>query len=145
MKTIEDKKHFDKRAVTIALSFLFLFVSLSLIPDISSAQRKKKTVKNKFSTCLPKEIKLDEIVSFSLDPKIKHTLVKDELTRLKAKCANKKLVDENKKEIRFFRRSTCWGNPPADAGEILERERKELEELEKNYTVIVFKCNPLIP
>lgn len=143
MKTIEGKKHFNERAVIIALSFFFLFVSLSFTSNTSLAQKKKKT-KNNFSTCLPKEIKPDEIVSFSLDAKTKNTTVKDELTRLKAKCVNKKLVDKNGKEIRFFKPS-CWGIPPADYQEILERERKELEELKKNYTVIVFKCNPMIP
>lgn len=98
---------------------------------------------NKFAVCLPKDVKSTDIVSFSLDSKVKHTTVKDELNKLKAKCISKKLVAADGKEIRFFKPS-CWGNPPADAQEISERERKELEALKEKFTVIVFKCNPMI-
>jgi len=147
-----DSKHQkSERAVIIALSVFFLLTFLFVGSHSVSAQTKKKrktsVTKKKpmaetFDRCLPKEIKLEDIVSFSLDSKPNVT-VKDELSRLKAKCVNGKLVDEKGKEIKFFRPS-CWGNPPADYAEILERERKELAELQKKHTVIIFKCNPLI-
>lgn len=163
MKTIGRKKINNERAVILALSLLFTFAFLSFTANTNLAQTKKKkqssaakteTTDDSFTTCLPEDIKPDEIVSFSPDGK-NQTTVKDELIRLKATCVNKEtdritkclnriLVDENEKEIRFFRPS-CWGNPPADYQEILERERKDLEYLKTKYTVIVFKCNPLIP
>lgn len=153
MKIIKCKFNKTERASAIVLSIFFLFSLLFAITNPTMAQTKKrccsKTAKKKqmndsLSDCLPKDVKSTDIVSFSLDSKVKNTTVKDELTRLKAKCANGKLVDANGKEIRFFRPS-CWGNPPADAQEISERERKELEELKEKYTVIVFRCNPMIP
>lgn len=163
MKTIGRKKTNNERAFILALSLLFTFAFLSFTANTNLAQIKKKkqssaakieTTDDSFTSCLPKDVKPDEIVSFSPDAK-NQTTVKDELVRLKAtcvnkdtgrmtKCLNKLLVDESGKEIRFFRPS-CWGNPPADYQEILERERKDLEYLKTKYTVIVFKCNPLIP
>ncbi|HET7157868.1 MAG TPA: hypothetical protein VFI62_02660, partial [Burkholderiales bacterium] len=65
------------------------------------------------------------------------------LAQLKARCRKGKLVDEKGREIRFFRPS-CWGNPPADYADIQQRENEDLEKLRKQYTVIVFGCNPMI-
>lgn len=152
MRTIKNKFNNLERASTIALSIFFLFSLLFVIPNETFAQTKKKccskTAKKKqkndsLAACLPKDVMLIDIVSYSFDPKVKHTTVKDELIRLKAKCVGGKLIDTEGKEIRFFRPS-CWGNAPANVQEIKERERKELEELKEKYTVIVFNCNPMI-
>ena len=95
----------------------------------------------KFS-CLPKDVRADEVVSY--DDKGKSSLtVKKKLIELKARCRKGKLVDAEGCEIRFFRIS-CWGNPPEDYLEIQKREGEELAELEKHYSVIVFGCNPMI-
>jgi hypothetical protein len=68
--------------------------------------------------------------------------VKQRLVELKARCRRGKLVDRSGREIRFYRLAGCWGNPPPDYREILERQRRELERLKKRYTVIELTCNP---
>jgi hypothetical protein len=93
-------------------------------------------------TCLPKDVTLDEAVSYGLKSTQKVTVEK-KLMELKARCRNGKLVDTRGREIRFFRVS-CWGNPPPDYLEIQQRENKQLADLKRRYTVIVFSCNPMI-
>ncbi len=142
-----------KRTATAIFSVFLLFTFLFAVSPSTFSQTKKKkrpqTVTKKkpmtetFDKCLPDDITLGDVVSYNLNTKVNVT-VKDELTRLKAKCTNGKLVDEKGKEIKFFRPS-CWGNPPADYQEIISKEQKELEELKKKFTVIVINCNPLIP
>ena len=93
-------------------------------------------------SCLPKDVRADEVVSY--DDKGKSILtVKKKLIELKARCRRGKLVDAKGREIRFFRVS-CWGNPPEDYLEIQKRESEELAELKKHYSVIEFGCNPMI-
>jgi len=92
--------------------------------------------------CLPKDIQLDESVSYSGKGNRKVT-VEQKLAELKARCRNGKLVDLRRREIRFFRPS-CWGNPPPDYLEIKKRENEELSKLKRRYTVIAFGCNPMI-
>ena len=93
-------------------------------------------------SCLPEDIRADEVVSY--DDKGKSNLtVKKKLIELKARCRKGKLVDAKGREIRFFRIS-CWGNPPEDYLEIQKRESEALAELKKHYSVIVFGCNPMI-
>ena len=93
-------------------------------------------------SCLPKDVRADEVVSY--DDKGKSILtVKKKLIELKARCRRGKLVDAKGREIRFFRIS-CWGNPPEDYLEIQKREGEELAELKKHYSVIEFGCDPMI-
>ena len=98
--------------------------------------------------CLPSGVKLTDVVSAEMTgssergPVVKKVTVKQKLTDLKARCRNGKLVDDTGKEVRFYRAKGCWGNPPADYLEILDRQRRELEELKKQYTVIEMTCNP---
>lgn len=101
----------------------------------------RATTREKFS-CLPKGVSADDVVSYGLKGMQKVT-VERRLIELKARCRSGKLVDAKGREIRFFRTS-CWGNPPVDYLEIQQRENKELSELKKRYTVIVFGCNPMI-
>ena len=115
---------------------IFLFLSL-LVP-----------AQNRFLACLPSDVKADEVVSIetvaskSGGQEEKKITVKQKLIELKARCKNGKLVDRSGKEIRFYRLTGCWGNPPADYQEILERQSKEIESLKKQYTVIEMTCNP---
>src|SRR5262249_13702867 len=95
----------------------------------------------KFS-CLPKDVRADEVVSYTPRGKESSTVEK-KLVELKARCRRGKLVDGRGREIRFFRPS-CWGNPPPDYLEIHERENKELADLKRHFTVISFGCNPMI-
>lgn len=97
-------------------------------------------------SCLPADVKSDDVVrvvrlpSQSPEGTVKKVSVRESLKTLKAKCVNSKLVDGKRKEIRFFRHE-CWGNPPADYLEIQQRQRADLAELKKKYTVIEMTCN----
>lgn len=68
--------------------------------------------------------------------------VKQQLARLKARCRNNRLVDSKNREIKFYRLQGCWGNAPADYQEILDKQRRELVEMKKKFTVIEISCNP---
>ena len=93
-------------------------------------------------SCLPQDVRADEVVSYDGEGKSILT-VKKKLIELRARCRRGKLVDAKGREIRFFRIS-CWGNPPEDYLEIQKREGEALAELKKDYSVIVFGCNPII-
>jgi hypothetical protein len=97
--------------------------------------------KSKFD-CLPKDVRLDDVVSHSKTAK-KNVTVEKTLIQMKAQCRNRKLTDAKRREIRFFRPS-CWGNPPEGYLEIQQRENSELQKLKRTYAVIVFACDPMI-
>ena len=92
--------------------------------------------------CLPKDVRATDPISRGV--KGKPVKVSDKLSEIKARCQKGKLVDAKGREIRFFRGS-CWGNPPENYLEIRERESRELAKLKSQYTVIEFRCNPMIP
>lgn len=98
--------------------------------------------------CLPAGVKATDVVSADLANTekggiaVKKVTVKQKLNELKARCRGSKLVDGAGREIRFYRLTGCWGSPPADYPEILERQRKEIEELKKHYTLVEMTCNP---
>lgn len=97
--------------------------------------------------CLPSDTKLTDTVSaqiISSDASgnvLKRLTVKEKLAALKARCKKGKLVDRRGRQIYFYRLTGCWGNPPADYMEILERQRIELTKLKKRYTVVEMSCN----
>ena len=66
----------------------------------------------------------------------------DKLKELSARCRKHKLVDARGREIRFYQLVGCWGNPPDDYQQQLERQAKELVKLRKRYRVIEMTCNP---
>jgi len=92
--------------------------------------------------CLPNGIKPDTIVnSERVVPKRGRAVtVKQLLIEIKARCRKGKLVDGSGLEIRFYRLIGCWGNPPADYQEMLERQNNELNSLKKKYLVIEIPC-----
>jgi len=97
--------------------------------------------------CLPGYVKPTDVVSTSLAQTDGRTLVEkitveQKLTELKANCKNGKLVDGAGTEIYFYKLTGCWGNPPRNYQEILERQEAELAILRKQYTVIEMTCNP---
>jgi hypothetical protein len=97
--------------------------------------------------CLPAGIKLDEIVDTRVVGDLKpenvvRTTVAQALGRLRAVCKNEKLVDASGKEIYFYHRVGCWGNPPQNYGEILQKQQDELDRLKRKYTVVEMTCNP---
>ena len=97
--------------------------------------------------CLPEYVKPGDVVSTRLVQTDGGTLgekitVEQKLTELKANCKNGKLVDGAGTEIYFYKLTGCWGNPPRNYQEILERQEAELAILRKQYTVIEMTCNP---
>lgn len=99
-------------------------------------------------SCLPPDIKSTDVVSVTVTDgpngarNLKKVTVADELKAIGAHCVNGKLVDESGKEIRFFRLAGCWGNPPEDYQEILDRQERKLTQLRKAFHVIEMTCNP---
>lgn len=103
-----------------------------------------------FAGCLPADVQLGDIVeahvvdSFSGDPPpvVEKVTVEQKLTALQARCRDGKLVDGFGKEIRFYRLIGCWGNPPYNYQDILQRQQEEINTLKERYTVIEMTCNP---
>jgi hypothetical protein len=93
------------------------------------------------SSCLPKDVQLKSLVQEPpTDAQAKPLTVEQKLIAVKAKCKNGKLVDRAGKEIRFVHLIGCWGNPPEDYQEQLDRQQKELKRLREKYTVIEISC-----
>ena len=90
--------------------------------------------------CLQKGIKLNDVVTY--DQGAKKITVKDKLKEIKARCRRGILVDGKGRPIYFYALKGCWGNPPANYQEILERQKKEIRKLKNRYTVIEMTCNP---
>ena len=101
--------------------------------------------------CLPDGVKAKDVVSVEQHRSgkgFKQTTVEQKLKQLKARCRRGKLVDGRGKEIRFYRLKGCWGNPPQDYREILDRQQREISDLKRRYVVVEITCNPtgeLIP
>jgi len=93
--------------------------------------------------CLPGDFKLTDIISYRQKRKESdgYVTIKDKLIQIKAQCKKGKLLDSQGREIRFFKFS-CFGNPPSDYEEIIEKEREEFDKLQKRYTVLVLECDP---
>lgn len=100
---------------------------------------------NKFAACLPKDIKLEEVVSApqlesATKAADKKVTIREILSQLKAHCEKGKLVDGAGREIHFYRLIGCWGNPPEDYQEQFARQNEELQRLKKKYTVVEISC-----
>ena len=96
--------------------------------------------------CLPDGIKPDTVVTSERvrsagGTTIRTVTVSQLLTKLRARCKKGKLVDGKSREIYFYRLIGCWGNPPADYQELLEKQRNELVRLKRKYAVIEIPCN----
>lgn len=100
--------------------------------------------------CLPKEVTEDTPVlakeSGQTAEKTQQPMtVGAALRKVGALCREGKLVDGSGKEIYFFHRIGCWGNPPDDYLERLARQAQEIEELKKDYTVLEIPCGSTDP
>jgi hypothetical protein len=124
------------KSLAVLLAFFFL------------CSRPAATPHSSFLDCLPDGIKLTDVVSAQIITSdasgsvTKKIVVEQKLAELKARCKKGLLVDSKGREIYFYRLTGCWGNPPEGYEEILERQRNEIEELKKRYTVIEMTCNP---
>src|SRR5262245_55746847 len=99
-----------------------------------------------FGDCVPKDINLKAKISespsesSSMKPK-KPLTIEQRLRELKATCSAGKLVDQKGKEIRFVHLLGCWGNPPEDYQERLDKQQAELLKLREKFTVIEIPCD----
>ena len=94
--------------------------------------------------CMPNGIQATDVVSsLAAKPggKVVTVTVAQKLKALRARCRRGKLVDARGTEIRFYQLIGCWGNPPDDYQEQLERQAKELAKLRKRYHVIEMTCD----
>ena len=120
---------------------LLIFVSAVLLSTLSCAA-------SNTDSCLPAGVKPTDVVSTqgvrpgARGDSVKTITVAQKLKELRARCRKHKLVDAGGKEIRFYQLIGCWGNPPEDYQEQLERQAKELARLRKRYRVIEMTCNP---
>lgn len=100
--------------------------------------------------CLPDGIRLGEVVEAAKagnangQPASSHQItVEQKLNDLKASCnSENKLVDGNGRQIVFYHLTGCWGYPPPNYRELLQKQRGEIERLKQQYTVIEMTCNP---
>jgi hypothetical protein len=122
----------------MALPALALMLTLLTTASGSKSQR--------FSSCLPEGVKLNSEILEESDgstrAKGSPKTVTSKLTELRARCKNRKLVTRTGKEIRIVQLIGCWGNPPADYEEQLQRQERELKELREKYIVIEIPCSP---
>jgi hypothetical protein len=97
--------------------------------------------------CLTKEFQPDDVVSATPSKggtgskKVVKITLGETLKSLRVRCRKGKLVDGAGKGIYVYRLQGCWGNPPEDYQEILQRQRNELESLRQRYHVIELTCN----
>jgi hypothetical protein len=124
------------------MSLLF-FVSATLLSMLSTSPAPACHK----GSCLPPGIESTDVVSAQVARPGKRgevvtVTVAQKLKELSAHCRKGKLVDSKGREIRFYRLIGCWGNPPDDYQEQLERQAKELATLRKRYHVIEMTCNP---
>jgi hypothetical protein len=95
---------------------------------------------------MPSGIEATDVVSTrtaktGVSSKVITVTVAQKLKELRARCRRGKLVDAKGTEIRFYQLIGCWGNPPDDYQEQLERQAKELAKLRKRYRVIEMTCD----
>ena len=101
--------------------------------------------------CLPDGVKTSDVVSVERrgpGQVTKRVTVGDKLKQLQARCRRGRLYSSRGRQIYFYHLTGCWGRPPADYLDILQRQRDELRKLRRRYTVIEMTCNPgddLIP
>lgn len=116
-------------------SAVFLYLGWSLISP------------HRFESCLPEGMKLTDVISVQIvraadgGAALKKITLNEKLIELKAHCKKGKLLDTAMKEIRFYKLAGCWGNPPVDYQEILERQEKDINELKKRYTIVEIPCD----
>lgn len=95
----------------------------------------------KFASCLPSDVKADEVAVYD---RRKNITIAENLKSLKARCSKGRLLGRDNKEIKFFR-LMCFGYPPPNYLEIQAEQRRKLSELKAKYTVVTIGCDSRIP
>ena len=133
-----------------ALQFLTL-INLALLPVAASAEANDNGASpSSLAKCLPPDIKLSDVVEVSRSrdangrPAASSPItVEQKLHEIGATCNSaNRLIDGTGREIVFYHLTGCWGNPPADYLEILQKQREEIARLKQQKTVIQMTCNP---
>ena len=123
----------------MAIRFL---LSAALLAALSPLSASPACTRNT-DPCTPPGIQTTDVVSSeAVKPggKVVTVTVAQKLKALGARCRKGKLVDAKGTEIRFYQLIGCWGNPPDDYQQQLERQAKELAKLRKRYRVIEMTC-----
>jgi hypothetical protein len=125
--------------------------SIDGVNNLANAGRKAPT---SIASCLPANIKLTDIVSAEMANSIpgkpgdaptvtiNKVTVGQTLSKLKAYCQKKKLLSRNRRQIRFYQLTGCWGTLPPSAEADLATQAADLKSLKKRYTVVAMTCNP---
>lgn len=92
-------------------------------------------------SCLRKDIELTRVVQQTSSTSSRPVSVAEKLKELKARCRRGRLVDRRGRQISFYELQGCWGNPPADYRQVLEKQRKEVAVLRRKFTVVEFACD----
>jgi hypothetical protein len=127
----------------MAIRFLLSAVFLAALSPLSPSPASSACTSNT-DACMPPGIQATDVVSSQAAKpggKVVTVSVAQKLKALRARCRKGKLVDARGTEIRFYQLIGCWGNPPDDYQEQLERQSKELAKLRKRYRVIEMTCD----
>jgi hypothetical protein len=136
--------------ISLAVSPICLFAQAAGGPVTGQTLTDNGISQSSLAKCLPADIKLSDVVEATSTGYANGQLVglhkvtvEQKLNELKATCnSDNKLVDGNGKQITFYHLTGCWGNPPYNYQEILQKQRHEIDKLKQQYTVIEMTCNP---
>ncbi len=138
--------------ITVALTSGLTVLGFYLFAQTTSGQGSRPAMTNNepsqspLAKCLPADVKLNDVVEASIagyDHGQHKVTVESKLNELKATCDHdNKLVDASGKQVVFYHLIGCWGNPPADYRELLEKQREEIDKLKQQFSVVEMTCNP---
>ena len=118
-------------------------VFLAALSPLSASSASPACTRNT-DACMQSGIQATDVVSAQTAKpggKVVTVTVAQKLRELRARCRKGKLVDSKGTEIRFYQLVGCWGNPPDDYQEQLERQAKELAKVRQRYRVIEMTCD----
>ena len=127
----------------MAIRFLLSAAMLVALSPLSASSVSPACGRNT-DACMPPGVQATDVVSSQATKpggKVVTVTVSQTLKGLGGRCRKGKLVDAKGMEIRFYQLVGCWGNPPHDYQEQLERQTKELAKLRKRYRVIEMTCD----
>ncbi len=146
------KSSLSQFVITVALTSSLAVLGFYLFAQTTSGQGPPPGMTNNepsqspLGKCLPADVKLNDVVEASITGYAngQHKVtVESKLNELKATCnRDNKLIDGSGKQVVFYHLIGCWGNPPADYRELLEKQREEINKLKQQFTVIEMTCNP---
>ena len=136
--------------ISLAASPICLFAQAAGGPVTGQTFTNDGISQSSLAKCLPADIKLSDVVdatstgySNGIPVGLHKVTVEQTLNELKATCnSDNKLVGGNGKQIIFYHLTGCWGNPPYNYQDILQKQRDEIDKLKQQYIVIEMTCNP---